>query len=102
SHLARRHRLSFPTRRSSDLISTSSSSSARSSFHHTRCRISGNVAGVARGGGIPRASAEHRCVCPTTNAGITRHLYSALARGMPRSEEHTSELQSRENLVCRL
>src|SRR5690606_3544065 len=25
-----------------------------------------------------------------------------LARGLPRSEEHTSELQSRENLVCRL
>src|SRR5690606_39597414 len=26
----------------------------------------------------------------------------AMERGMPRSEEHTSELQSRENLVCRL
>src|SRR5207302_3007484 len=25
-----------------------------------------------------------------------------LAMGVPRSEEHTSELQSRENLVCRL
>src|SRR5690606_39483256 len=25
-----------------------------------------------------------------------------MLRGMPRSEEHTSELQSRENLVCRL
>src|SRR5690606_41891554 len=25
-----------------------------------------------------------------------------LATGVPRSEEHTSELQSRENLVCRL
>src|SRR5690606_41951255 len=30
-----------------------------------------------------------------------RHV-SALARPVPRSEEHTSELQSRENLVCRL
>src|SRR5690606_40016598 len=29
------------------------------------------------------------------------HFYGAYARGM-RSEEHTSELQSRENLVCRL
>src|SRR5690606_40513568 len=29
-----------------------------------------------------------------------RHEVHCL-RGMPRSEEHTSELQSRENLVCR-
>src|SRR5690606_39276494 len=28
--------------------------------------------------------------------------YSGPDYGMPRSEEHTSELQSRENLVCRL
>src|SRR5690606_40974213 len=27
---------------------------------------------------------------------------AANAQGVPRSEEHTSELQSRENLVCRL
>src|SRR5207302_6959866 len=31
-----------------------------------------------------------------------RHLLSALRSGIARSEEHTSELQSRENLVCRL
>src|SRR5690606_41999688 len=29
-------------------------------------------------------------------------IQRALAYGWPRSEEHTSELQSRENLVCRL
>src|SRR5690606_41948112 len=28
--------------------------------------------------------------------------HPAVARGLERSEEHTSELQSRENLVCRL
>src|SRR5690606_42121210 len=32
-------------------------------------------------------------------AYLARH---AVARRPPRSEEHTSELQSRENLVCRL
>src|SRR5690606_41690892 len=31
-----------------------------------------------------------------------RHPSRALARRRERSEEHTSELQSRENLVCRL
>src|SRR5690606_40908917 len=29
-------------------------------------------------------------------------VYTAAGRGTERSEEHTSELQSRENLVCRL
>src|SRR3712207_8740748 len=29
-------------------------------------------------------------------------LHPVLARGAPRSEEHTSELQSRQYLVCRL
>src|SRR5690606_40580327 len=34
---------------------------------------------------------------------LTAWLYCLLAGwGVPRSEEHTSELQSRENLVCRL
>src|SRR5690606_40369503 len=32
----------------------------------------------------------------------TARTGSDVARGGPRSEEHTSELQSRENLVCRL
>src|SRR5690606_39584702 len=30
------------------------------------------------------------------------NLFLLLEPGLPRSEEHTSELQSRENLVCRL
>src|SRR5690606_40864104 len=33
---------------------------------------------------------------------LHRTGYGRPARGGPRSEEHTSELQSRENLVCRL
>ena len=38
--------------------STSASSSARSSFHQTRARISRNVAGATCGGGMPHASDE--------------------------------------------
>src|SRR5690606_41287125 len=44
-------------------------------------------AGAAVGAAPPQAIAE---------------LWRVLARMFPRSEEHTSELQSRENLVCRL
>src|SRR5690606_40774839 len=33
---------------------------------------------------------------------LALHLYATLVGSLPRSEEHTSELQSRENLVCRL
>src|SRR5690606_21849639 len=39
-------------------------------------------------------------VSSQTAATLAAHLEGHLARG--RSEEHTSELQSRENLVCRL
>src|SRR5690606_41874888 len=34
--------------------------------------------------------------------GCARGHAQGLVKPMPRSEEHTSELQSRENLVCRL
>src|SRR5690349_23425013 len=69
----------FPTRRSSDLMPTRRRSSGASS---------------------PSATARHL---------IRRHLrrlatsFVAICDGSPpRSEEHTSELQSRRDLVCRL
>src|SRR5690606_41580513 len=34
--------------------------------------------------------------------GVVRHELAELVGELRRSEEHTSELQSRENLVCRL
>src|SRR5690606_40280706 len=36
------------------------------------------------------------------NAALRNRLTSSMCRDRKRSEEHTSELQSRENLVCRL
>src|SRR5690606_41981752 len=33
---------------------------------------------------------------------VSRHIYGTKCKSGNRSEEHTSELQSRENLVCRL
>src|SRR2546430_12730338 len=67
----------FPTRRSSDL--TSRRPSGRRSFRSTRCsRAVVGCSGRRRG------------------AGSRGRARSA------RSEEHTSELQSQSNLVCRL
>src|SRR5690606_40898373 len=57
----------------------------------------------ASGSGPPRggagASASRRNFGGFPGAGASS---SSLRKRRPRSEEHTSELQSRENLVCRL
>src|SRR5690606_41719779 len=72
---------SFPTRRSSDLWRGSLSGECCS---HTGC--------PARYTSSPPPPGPGRA-CSTTNPGT---------HARRRSEEHTSELQSRENLVCRL
>src|SRR5690606_41962098 len=72
-HLAHRHLHPFPTRRSSDLP----------------------LPRRLRRGGPGGARADDG----VTSCGRGGAL---LLDGPPRSEEHTSELQSRENLVCRL
>src|SRR5690606_40680767 len=76
---------SFPTRRSSDLMSflskltTRTHAASGSGFHQARFRLSKSA---------PRA----------TRSSSNGDGFQNIAR----SEEHTSELQSRENLVCRL
>src|SRR5690606_41738961 len=62
-----------------------------------------NVVGyLADISGLPLVSAEH-LVDATQNIDAYAEVSSALKISMMnRSEEHTSELQSRENLVCRL
>src|SRR5690606_41895653 len=88
------HLHSFPTRRSSDLPRT-----ARVLLGRVR---------APGGQGPAPAAAGHRvragrlsCVPAARLQGPYRHL--RVAHGQrARSEEHTSELQSRENLVCRL
>src|SRR5436309_5019257 len=68
---------SFPTRRSSDLSSSSRSRArSRSATAPAVASIAAHLKPVRRPGSTPACA--------------------------PRSEEHTSELQSRENLVCRL
>src|SRR5690606_39886490 len=85
---------SFPTRRSSDL--------GVSPFRGGRA--------CARAGGTLRSGRRQAPALPLADAHI--HDFGRVEFVMPgegrgpelfsRSEEHTSELQSRENLVCRL
>src|SRR5690606_40972792 len=86
---------SFPTRRSSDLEAVGWMSSA------IRLGLAGGTALAGPLGG-------HFAV-PLMAAALCALLLSARTATAPRpprlrcrSEEHTSELQSRENLVCRL
>src|SRR5690606_41474987 len=83
---------SFPTRRSSDLQATDSARFADGVAPHRPLGAQGvetgcDIAPPRRRGsvGITRGGAPQEADHPKT-----------------RSEEHTSELQSRENLVCRL
>src|SRR5690606_41465856 len=76
---------SFPTRRSSDL----------------RPAVPRLLARGLRAPALDRPGRAARARRPAGAAGC-RHARAADLRGRARSEEHTSELQSRENLVCRL
>src|SRR5690606_41601043 len=81
---------SFPTRRSSDL----SSCRPRCSWPASR-----RATWSSRSSSTTPAPAPARRGGSTTSAGS---VGGAAAGPTTRSEEHTSELQSRENLVCRL
>src|SRR5690606_41389229 len=87
---------SFPTRRSSDL---------RLSFCMTRTaapdiRCSAPFDMPPEGIGFPLAPAWRICRDVLTKS--RRPVAGTKPEKAARSEEHTSELQSRENLVCRL
>src|SRR5690606_41399099 len=76
-HADRRELHPFPTRRSSDLGAPGKRGAA-----------SGRGVAARERRGDPGGARRRRCL--------------AARPAQPRSEEHTSELQSRENLVCRL
>src|SRR5690606_39540724 len=88
---------SFPTRRSSDLNRIYVQDGVYDAFAQklaaevAKLKVGrGTEAGVTTGPLINKAGVEK----------VEEHIADATAKG--RSEEHTSELQSRENLVCRL
>src|SRR5690606_41363052 len=93
---------SFPTRRSSDLVvvqigalaATAASQGAR--LNHVKAH--GALYNMA-----VRQPALARSIAQAVHDVDPSLVFYALASSdMARSEEHTSELQSRENLVCRL
>src|SRR5690606_41987793 len=86
---------SFPTRRSSDLVDLvfRGRGAARNGKSYCACLVLDALAGeFPTPGGFIDTGAETR--------GL--RMRHDRERGDRRSEEHTSELQSRENLVCRL
>src|SRR5438445_8254639 len=78
---------SFPTRRSSDLTAAASSSCVSVSACGSACPLPESSRYFARRLGTSRSITSSRNTCSTRAT---------------RSEEHTSELQSRQYLVCRL
>src|SRR5207244_11517250 len=61
------------------------------------------VRGDCDDGGLPRAARDRFVAVPSGFAfARARHRPQLLAVFQPRSEEHTSELQSPDHLVCRL
>src|SRR5690606_41399159 len=85
---------SFPTRRSSDLTSTTNWRWLMAM--HSCWRKSLGISGPTS----PPLPARHARYSHEKCAALERRLLPP--RPLKRSEEHTSELQSRENLVCRL
>src|SRR5207247_9268547 len=86
-----RHPHSFPTRRSSDLLTPRTAAISLFDLPCTiSCRISSSRVVNSRDGGAALGKSPSRG-SSTCSPAATR-----------RSEEHTSELQSRVDLVCRL
>src|SRR5690606_39563566 len=86
---ARRHLHSFPTRRSSDLSLPTLNTPGTGSGRHAE--FSGEVSPQ-----VLMSQTTFRVV-----DYVTDHHFLLMSPNI-RSEEHTSELQSREKLVCRL
>src|SRR5690606_41857147 len=89
----------FPTRRSSDLHDGRPRGGRRRVV-----RVAALVAALAvvAGGGVA-AERAHKVVTLDVDGQVVQVTsFAGSVSGLLRSEEHTSELQSRENLVCRL
>src|SRR5690606_41606399 len=90
---------SFPTRRSSDLVKVAPEEVLSVAAAPRNLSI-GRLADVLRG--ATPAAASHAYYRTNLHHGFALLLTAPLMVLLSRSEEHTSELQSRENLVCRL
>src|SRR5690606_39529081 len=93
---------SCPTRRSSDLRIVSVGMFEHVGVNHYRTFFE-KCASLLKPDGVMVLHSIGRAGPPAaTNAFIRKHIFPGGYIPALRSEEHTSELQSRENLVCRL
>src|SRR5690606_40452784 len=91
---------SFPTRRSSDLVTLVPYLGASEEY---KTKPTQHSVATLRGVGIQPDALVLRSKAPVPEDGRKKiALFSNVEPEAVRSEEHTSELQSRENLVCRL
>src|SRR5260370_21197628 len=74
--------------------------SARSKTRYQIARVDSLAPGESLKFMLPIRGADEECFL--INFGGEFHAYVNRCRHVPRSEEHTSELQSHFNLVCRL
>src|SRR5690606_41352656 len=66
------------------------------------CRATSPPGPARAAGGSPRPPRRRRSSLPLAPLELVQALARQHQHRLERSEEHTSELQSRENLVCRL
>src|SRR5207302_3821222 len=93
---------SFPTRRSSDLDGAVARGRVGADERRER-RGPHFIARVGLEGGARQLRGPHTTELPQRRYARAPYLRRGVTQGgCERSEEHTSELQSRENLVCRL
>src|SRR5207302_3812428 len=97
-----RHLPSFPTRRSSDLVLQARPETVHSNRKNQALRIYrliGKGETLAQGLAVGEGIAVGRARVIASPSDFGRFQKGEIL--VTRSEEHTSELQSRENLVCR-
>src|SRR5205085_10948053 len=91
---------SFPTRRSSDLPAET----LHDGRTHSEADRHAVTSSTHRGAAREARPCTRATPCPGVNAGVSGTVLPnrRASTNQSRSEEHTSELQSQSNLVCRL
>src|SRR5690606_40892882 len=101
-HREPRHTHPFPTRRSSDLGKAHTYHSARHVARHHGACADYSVSADGHAGMDEDIGADPTTLLQANRRADQREILTLIIVSGRRSEEHTSELQSRENLVCRL
>src|SRR5205823_15044056 len=93
---------SFPTRRSSDLVAVLTADEGVHAAAMDKVLTRQDWRGKGWSGSVPVQGLHHpqAPVAAVARVGAVRRIRCDAGRAVPRSEEHTSELQSLAYLVC--